>query len=165
MRYLGAFPILSMKQNYLRTVLSLAAVLFAPLAAFAQDAVTIEVESNDQMQFNKKAIEVTTGQQVTIVLKHVGKLPKAAMGHNFVLLKPGTAAPAFGMKAMSAAATGYIPADEESKKLVLGHTDLIGGGETAQFTFTAPEPGAYPYLCTFPGHFALMNGVLTVKAK
>ena len=67
---------------------------------------------------------------------------------------------------MQAAATEYIPQDEESKKLIVAHTKLIGGTESDTLTFTAPaEAGAYPYICTFPGHFALMQGVLTVKAK
>ena len=147
-----------------KTLLALALGL-APLAAFAQDEVKLEVSSNDMMQYDKKALEVTTGQKVTITLKHVGKLPKTAMGHNIVILKPGTVVPTFAMKGMTAAATAYIPQDEESKKSVVAASETIGGGESTTFSFTAPEPGAYPYVCTFPGHFALMQGVLTVKPK
>ena len=67
---------------------------------------------------------------------------------------------------MQAAATDYIPADEESKKMIVAHTKILGGGESQTITFTAPaEAGDYPYVCTFPGHFALMQGVLKVKAK
>jgi len=30
--------------------------------------------------------------------------------------------------------------------------------------FTAPKkPGEYPYLCTFPGHWVIMRGVMVVK--
>jgi azurin len=141
------------------------ALSLASLSAFAQEEVKLEVTSNDMMQYDKKALEVTTGQKVTITLKHVGKLPKAAMGHNIVILKPGTVVPTFAMKGMTAPANGYIPQDEESKKTMVAHSETIGGGESSTFTFTAPEPGAYPYVCTFPGHFALMQGVLTVKAK
>jgi azurin len=148
-----------------KRLLLAAAIGLAPLAAFAQDEVKLEVTSNDMMQYDKKALEVTTGQKVTITLKHVGKLPKVAMGHNIVILKPGTVAPTFAMKAMTAAATSYIPQDEDSKKTIVAHSETIGGGESTTFSFVAPEPGAYPYLCTFPGHFALMQGVLTVKPK
>lgn len=126
----------------------------------------IEITGNDQMQYSTKAVEVTAGDKVTLVFKHIGQLPKTAMGHNLVVLKPGTAVPAFATKAMTAATTDYIPQDEDSKKLMVTHTKLIGGGESDTITFTAPdEAGAYPYLCTFPGHFAIMQGVLTVKAK
>ena len=146
-------------------LLSALVLSLSSLAAFAQEEVKLEITANDMMQYDKKEFTVTTGQKVTITLKHIGKLPKVAMGHNIVILKPGTAGPAFAMKGMAAAASGYVPQDEDSKKLIVAHSDTIGGGETTTFTFTAGEPGAYPYLCTFPGHFALMNGVMTVKAK
>ncbi len=125
----------------------------------------VEISGNDQMQFDVKAIEVTEGDKVTLILKHTGKLPKVAMGHNVVILKPGTDIAAFATKAMQAAATEYLPADEETKEKIFAHTKLVGGGEEDTITFTAGEPGAYTYICTFPGHFALMQGVLTVKAK
>ena len=134
-------------------------------SAMAADAVTIDLTGNDQMQYDKKAIEVVTGQKVTINLKHIGKLPKAAMGHNVVILKPGSALPAFAMKCAPQAANDYLPQDEESKAMMVAHTKMIGGGESTSVTFTAPEPGAYPYLCSFPGHFGVMQGVMTVKAK
>jgi azurin len=147
-----------------KLILTLAAAcLVSP--AIAQEK-KIELTGNDQMQYSTKAIEVTAGEKVTLVFKHIGQLPKTAMGHNVVILKPGTPVPAFATKAMQAAATEYIPQDEESKKLIVAHTKLIGGTESDTLTFTAPaEAGAYPYICTFPGHFALMQGVLTVKAK
>lgn len=145
-------------------ILAIAATSLA-LPALAGDK-AIELTGNDQMQFSTKAIEVTAGDKVVLTFKHIGKLPKAAMGHNFVLLKADTKVQEFALKAMQAATTEYIPVDEESKKPILTHTKLLGGGETEVLTFTAPaEPGAYPYVCTFPGHFALMQGVLTVKAK
>lgn len=143
---------------------TLAAVCLA-LPAFGEEK-KIELTGNDQMQYNTKTLEATAGDTVVLTLKHIGKLPKAAMGHNFVLLKVGTKLPEFAMSAAKAAATDYVPADEEGKKPVIAHTKMVGGGESDTVTFTAPaEPGAYPYICTFPGHFALMQGVLTVKAK
>jgi azurin len=126
----------------------------------------LELTGNDQMQFNTKTLEVTAGEKVSLTFKHIGVLQKVAMGHNVVILKAGTPIPAFATKAMQAAATDYIPADEESKKMIVAHTKILGGGESQTITFTAPaEPGDYPYVCTFPGHFALMQGVLKVKAK
>lgn len=145
-------------------VLILAALVAAPFAS-AQDTVKLELTGNDQMQFNLKTLEVTEGQKVTLVFKHIGQLPVVAMGHNVVILKPGTELPAFAAKCAPAKDNGYIPQDEDSKKLIVAHTKMLGGGESDEITFTAPAAGAYPYLCTFPGHFAIMQGVLTVKAK
>jgi plastocyanin len=50
----------------------------------------VVVEANDQMQFNKKAFEIQAGDTIKLTLKHVGKLPKIAMGHNLVILQKGT---------------------------------------------------------------------------
>jgi len=136
---------------------------FAP--ALLADKVKIEIDSNDQMQFDKKTFEVVEGQEVTLVLTHSGKLPKAAMGHNVVILKPGTSVQEFAMKCVPMAANDYIPDDAESKALIIAHTKMLGGGETDTITFTAPAAGEYPFFCSFPGHFALMQGVMTVKAK
>ena len=46
--------------------------------------------------------------------------------------------------------------------LVLAFTPLAAPKQAAEVTFTAPAPGKYPYICTFPGHYLLMKGVLTV---
>lgn len=135
------------------------------LPAFAEEK-KIELTGSDQLQYSTKTLEVAAGDTVVLNLKHIGALPKVAMGHNFVLLKADTKIPEFAMAAAKSAATDYIPADEESKKAILAHSKLLGGGESDTVTFTAPaEAGAYPYICSFPGHYGVMQGVLTVKAK
>jgi len=144
--------------------LSFILALLAAPCAFAADT-KLELTGNDQMQFNTKTLEVTTGDKVTLSFKHIGQLPVIAMGHNVVILKPGTSIPGFSAKCAPAKDHGYIPQDAESKAAIVANTKLLGGGESDTITFTAPEPGAYPFVCTFPGHFAIMQGVLTVKAK
>lgn len=145
-------------------------ILFALISAAmfqqasAQDA-KIEITGNDQMQYNIKAFEVTEGQKVVLSFKHIGQLPAIAMGHNVVILAVGTAVPAFATKCAPAKDNGYIPQDEESKKEIIAHTKMLGGGESDEITFTAPAAGEYPFICSFPGHFAIMQGVMTVKAK
>ena len=62
---------------------------------------------------------------------------------------------------MGASATNPIP--EASKEDVLAATKLLGPDERDTITFTAPKPGVYQYLCSFPGHFAMMRGTMTVK--
>ncbi|MDO6760683.1 azurin [Tamlana sp. 2_MG-2023] len=120
----------------------------------------IEITANDAMQFNTSKIEVQAGDKVKIVLKHVGKMPKNVMGHNFVLLKKGVDLVKFGNKAATEKDSEYIPDDGDD---VIAHTKLIGGGETAAVEFNAPESGSYDFLCSFPGHFAIMKGKFVVK--
>lgn len=68
---------------------SLAAIaLCAGVAPVWAADCAVEIEGNDAMQFNKSTIAVPANcKQFTVKLKHVGKLPKAAMGHNWVLSK------------------------------------------------------------------------------
>jgi azurin len=146
-------------------IATLAVAAMVPATALTAGEVTIKIDSNDQMQFDKKAFEVVEGQKVTLILTHSGQLPVAAMGHNVAILKPGTNIPEFAMKCAPMAANDYLPDDEESKKLIIAATKMLGGGETDTITFTAPAAGEYPFLCTFPGHFAMMQGVMTVKPK
>ncbi|GAA4436767.1 azurin [Ravibacter arvi] len=129
--------------------------------AQAQKQVELTLEGTDAMQFTKKELKVKAGQSVKLTLKHTGKLAKAAMGHNFVLLAQGTDVASFGQKAAQARDTEYIPKSEASK--ILAHTKLIGGGESTTVEFKAPKKGTYTYICSFPGHYALMQGKLIVE--
>ena len=138
-----------------------AALSLAPTTLLAEQEVI--VNCNDQMQFDKKAFEVKVGEEVKITVKNIGKLPKVAMGHNLVILKKGEEVPAFAMKAMTAKDTDFIPADEATKGKVLANSKLLGPGETDTVTVTFKEAGVYNYLCSFPGHFGLMQGKITVK--
>jgi azurin len=136
----------------------------APAAkAAAGGARTIEITASETMKYDVTEITAKPGEKLHVVLKAVGSMPKIAMGHNFVLLKTGTAPMDVSNAAFNARETDFVPASMKDK--ILASTKLAGGGETVDVTFTAPaRPGKYDYLCTFPGHFAAgMKGVLTVK--
>lgn len=125
---------------------------------------TIEITGNDMMKFDITELEATAGESIIVSLKNIGKIPKAGMAHNFVLLKKGVDAQAFSMSAMMAGGSEYIPQDRKDDIIV--YSGMAGPGETVTVEFTVPqEPGTYEFVCTFPGHFlAGMKGVLTVKA-
>lgn len=119
---------------------------------------TIVINSDDQMKFDLSEIKVKAGEKIKLTLNHTGKLPKNAMGHNFVLLTKGTDITTFSQAAMNAKDNEYIPASG-----VLAHTKLIGGGESTTVEFTAPAKGTYDYICSFPGHYAMMKGKFIVE--
>jgi azurin len=121
----------------------------------------ITIKGGDDMKFDLSTIKAKAGQKVKLTLVHSGKLPKASMGHNFVLLKNGVNATDFAAKALAAKDNDYIPAGSDSE--VVAHTKLIGGGESDTIEFTAPARGAYDYICTFPGHSAIMKGKFMVQ--
>lgn len=148
--------------------LILSSIIFfhAALSAHAEKKVDheITISGNDTMQFDVKNFDVNAGKKVKITFKNIGKLPKIAMGHNLVLLKKGVSAIAFGQKALGAGANAVNPLPDSLKEDVIANTQLLGPGEEEIVSFTAPkEKGAYEYVCTFPGHFAMMRGTMTVK--
>lgn len=122
--------------------------------------VQINLTGDDMMRFNLNEIRVKAGETVRLTLTHVGELPENAMGHNFVLLQQGTDVVDFGQRAATASGNDYIPEGTED---VIVNTEMIGGGEETTIEFTAPEPGTYDYLCSFPGHYVQMQGKFIVE--
>lgn len=133
----------------------------APVVATPDAEGVVRVTANDQMRFSANRIEVKAGGPIKIELSNIGTLPKEAMGHNLIVLKPGVVPAAFAAKAMNAKPTEYVPPDAAAE--VVGHTKLLGPGEKETLTLEGLAAGTYPFLCSFPGHVALMNGELVVQ--
>ncbi len=123
----------------------------------------IALTASDTMKYNVTRIEVAPGEEVKVTLTNAGTQPKVAMGHNWTLLQKGADAAAFANAAAAHKDTDYFPTELAGQ--VLARIKLLGPRESDSVTFKAPsEPGEYPYLCTFPGHFVSgMKGVLVVK--
>ena len=89
-----------------------------------------------------------------------------ATAHNLVIVKPG-ATEEVGLAANEMAkdpetvkSGQFLP---KSNK-VLYHTSMLQPESAESLRFTAPKTtGQYPYLCTFPGHWVIMKGVMVVK--
>lgn len=120
--------------------------------------VLITLHSNDKLRFDIEEITVYEGQTIQLTLKHVGTMPSTAMGHNFVMKENGVALNDFGEMAMRSVNNGYLP----EENVIVGSA-VIGGGETTTVEFKAPKKGSYDYLCTFTGHYPIMNGKFIVK--
>lgn len=115
-----------------------------------------------KMVFDRAKFYVEAGKPVVLVLENPDIMP-----HNLVVSAPGSLAD-LGLAAEKMAtapdgfARNFIPDDER----VLHATRLIQPGETARLQFEAPRnPGEYPYVCTFPGHWRVMNGTMHVVSK
>lgn len=119
------------------------------------------LEGNDQMKFDKELFRVKAGDPVKLTFNNVGVLPKESMGHNVVILKPNTDLPAFGGEAIKAVDNEYIPITFTSS--IVAHTKLLGPGESDAIEFTLDEPGVYPFLCSFPGHYGIMKGNIVAE--
>lgn len=130
-------------------------------AAPAAGECSFDLEGNDAMQYNVKNIDVPKScTEFTINLKHTGKMPVAAMGHNVVV---ASAADMNGVAADGATVQpDHVKAGDTR---VIAHSGMVGGGETTSVKFEVSKiaAGGFNFFCTFPGHSALMNGTLTVK--
>ncbi len=111
-----------------------------------------------KMAYDKTRLTVAAGRPVEITLVNPD-----TMEHNLVITRPGRAqeigVTISAMPPAEAAAIGYIPDSD----VVLQHTPMLRAGESTTLRFFAPgAPGRYDYVCTYPGHYTSMIGVLEV---
>ena len=148
-----------------RATLICLAVCAAWMAApgFAAEC-SVAVEADDAMRFSPAQIEVPkTCETFTVKLTHTGRLPKLAMGHNWVLVKQADLNGIARTAMMAGEASDYI---DPTDMRVIAHTALLGAGESASITFPvrALQAGvSYSFLCTFAGHSPIMQGTLKLS--
>jgi len=124
----------------------------------ADQTVLIKVVK-DVMKFDKEVFTVKAGTIVHIILQNPD-----FMQHNLVIIKPktlekvGAAADKLAMDP-NGAKLNYVPKMPE----VLFATPLINPEGKYTLKFKVPmTAGSYPYICTFPGHWRIMKGVMKV---
>lgn len=113
----------------------------------------------EQMLYDKTLLVVEAGKPVEIILVN-----EDAMTHNLVIVQPGAA------EEVGKGAEKMTPVPDEHGRVhvpaspkVLYATKMLESGQQAKLSFTAPaDPGDYPYICTFPGHWMRMMGTLAV---
>jgi azurin len=124
------------------------------------DAQAITLTAAKNLMFDQTEIHLPAGKAVRLNFKNPDAVP-----HNWALLKPGTLKKVGEqcnrlISDPQAAAQQYIPPTSD----ILAYTDVVEPYASHTIYFRVPsEPGRYPYLCTFPGHWMVMNGVLVVE--
>jgi putative heme-binding domain-containing protein len=113
----------------------------------------------ERMSYDKDSVAVKAGKNVEFLFENSDMMP-----HNLVILRPGTLeatgklAEATGQQP-EAAARDFVP----QSPAVLMASRLIQPRQSQKVSFVAPkEPGVYPYVCTYPGHWRRMYGALYV---
>lgn len=141
----------------------LAVALHAAGTADAPRVIAIRAGVENAMKFDVTTVTAAPGETIKVTLTNASTLPKAVMGHNWVLLAAGTDAVEFAKVAAAETANEYIPA--KLKEKILAHINLLGPKQSGEVIFTVPaEPGEYPFICSFPAHCQVgMKGVLVVK--
>lgn len=113
----------------------------------------------EKMSYDKEVLVVRAGKPVEFLLENTDLMP-----HNFVILQPGKLEEVGLLAEASAqqpefAARQFVP---NSPHVLLG-SQLLQPRASQRLSFVAPkQPGVYPYVCTYPGHWRRMYGALYV---
>lgn len=121
--------------------------------------VTIKPDTANPLAYDTKAISAKVGQKIKLTFNNTH--PTLPQPHNIVVGKLGTKDKmmTIAMGGMTLVDKGYIPDSPD----ILAHTNLLQPGQSGTIEFTLSAAGEYPYFCTFPGHVAIMNGIITVQ--
>ncbi|HWL07205.1 MAG TPA: DUF6797 domain-containing protein [Planctomicrobium sp.] len=120
----------------------------------------IVLDTGKNLTFKDDVLKVKAGEAIKLTLRNPDVVP-----HNWALIRPGS------LQRIGEATNGliadpdaylrhYVPESDD----VLVYTDIVDPGQRTTVSFVAPDkPGRYPYLCTFPGHWTVMNGTMVVE--
>jgi len=144
----------------LRDIAMLKAAVKNPWLTKSEGARAITIEAASNLAYKTPELRATPGEKLALTFVNPDVVP-----HNWVLAKPGTLA-TVGTLADAliadpeAVARHYVPKSDD----VVAYADITEPGKRQTIYFTVPDaPGRYPFLCTFPGHWKLMNGLLIVE--
>ena len=147
-----------------RFSVALAVLVMGASSAFASKPVKLSIGSGTAKDKEANAFTQTTltakaGSPIELTFKN--NATAAGMQHNFVVVKPGkeqAVATASMTPPNGGADKGWLAVTPD----VVANTKLLNPGESQTITFTINEPGNYPFICTFPGHYMTMKGILKV---
>jgi putative heme-binding domain-containing protein len=131
-----------------------------PFQKKLKNAREVTIATAGNLSYATRSLTVKAGEPIRFTLQNPDVVP-----HNWALIKPGTLYRVGDLanKLISnpeSAARQYIPESSD----VLFYTDVVPPREEFSINFEAPdEPGRYPFLCTFPGHWLVMNGEMIVE--
>ncbi len=152
-KIVAAHPILSDMAMQTRRVAN-------PWGQKIEGARKIEIATAANLTYSTPTLRAKCSEAIELTLRNPDVVP-----HNWALIRPGTLETVGDLANRmiadpEAVIRQYIPETDD----VLVYTDVVPPGEAFSISFHAPaEPGRYPFLCTFPGHWMAMNGTLVVQ--
>lgn len=115
----------------------------------------------EQLRFDATRMVVEAGKPFEVIFENPDAMP-----HNIVFVQPGTmqavaeAVMAQAPDKLDSKGRAYVP-DKDSR--IIAATKLVEAGQKETLSITAPDKeGVYEFVCTFPGHWAIMHGKLVV---
>ncbi len=131
-----------------------------PWAKKRPSQATLELAAGKNLSFSTRTLRVKAGQSLKLTFNNPDVVP-----HNWVLIKPDSLERVGALTNLlvadpEAVVRHYVPKSED----VVAYTDIVAPGQQFSIYFQAPTAkGRYPFLCTFPGHWMVMNGELIVE--
>jgi len=144
-----------MPKHFICWLFILTSLLGSSAMAQARRDTTIVLKAITGLQFDQPRLVLKPNTRLRLVLQNTDD-----MAHNLVLTKPNSRlrvvefALALGERGPK---LDHVPPMPE----VLAHTRTVDPGNADTLTVILTE-GAYPYVCTYPGHGSIMYGVLYV---
>ncbi len=111
----------------------------------------------EKMRYNVSSFEVKAGKKVKLTFVNPDFMP-----HNLLVVKPKTAEK-LALEAMAMGAEGFAKGFRPDSDDILAGTKMLDNGQEETIEFTLPSKGDYEFVCTFPGHYLLMRGIIKVK--
>jgi azurin len=120
----------------------------------------ITMEAGKNLSFETRQFTVRAGENIKLTFSNPDVVP-----HNWILVKPGSLERVGDLTNKlvadpEAVTRHYVPRSDD----VLCYTDIVAPRDSFTIYFRAPlQKGRYPYLCSFPGHWMVMNGQMIVE--
>lgn len=131
-----------------------------PWRSKIKNARSVRIEAGKNLTYATRSFTAKPGEAIALTLVNPDVVP-----HNWALIKPGTLQTVGELSNRlisdpEAVAMQYVPRSEQ----VIAYTDIVDPNAEFTIHFRVPDqPGRYPYLCTFPGHWMVMNGEMIVE--
>lgn len=108
------------------------------------------------LTYDVTEVRMKTGEQIALRYTNASD-----MVHNLVIVNAEADINPVGIAALTAPQDAFIPSAEKDR--ILAASELAYPGDTVTVEFTASEPGVHPYICTYSGHFTMMQGRIIVE--
>ena len=146
----------------MKTFFTIVCASIIATSAFASNC-EIKIEGSDMMKYDVAEITLDTScEQTNISLKHAGKLPINAMGHNVVIVEEKNLSKITQQINFSLGVEkGYLPESED----IIFISAMVGGEDTTELEIDMSKldkTKSYVFFCSFPGHWALMRGKIKI---
>jgi putative heme-binding domain-containing protein len=131
-----------------------------PWRSTIRGARIVRIEAGKNLTYSVRSFTARADEPIQLVFLNPDVVP-----HNWALARPGTLSKVGDLANKiiaepDAASRHYIPRTDD----IIAYSDIVAPQEETKIFFRAPkEPGRYPYLCTFPGHWMVMNGEMIVE--